>query len=102
MMKLACLFFNTGMLLASDRQVTFQDLKTADANNWLSYSGSYGSQRYSRLKQINTTNVQSLVPAWIFHVTKEERLESVPIVVNTHQLPIGNEWTFEFHSPATV
>ncbi len=82
MTKLACLFLCTGMLLAQDRQVTFQDLKAADANSWLSYSGSYGSQRYSRLKQINTTNAQSLVPAWIFHVTQEERLESVPLVVD--------------------
>ncbi|HEV2382177.1 MAG TPA: PQQ-dependent dehydrogenase, methanol/ethanol family [Terriglobia bacterium] len=81
MMKLACLFLCAGTLFAEERQVTFQDLKAADANNWLCYSGSYGSQRYSHLKQINTTNVQSLVPAWIFHVTKEERLESVPIVV---------------------
>ncbi|MGH9667103.1 MAG: PQQ-binding-like beta-propeller repeat protein, partial [Bryobacteraceae bacterium] len=58
------------------------DLKTADPSNWLTYSGSYSSQRHSLLKQIDSRNIQALVPKWIFHVPKQERLESVPIVVN--------------------
>lgn len=63
-------------------QVSYQELKKPDSSNWLTYSGSYSSERYSQLKQIDTANVQTLVPAWIFHVQKEERLECVPVVVN--------------------
>ena len=82
MRKLAWLLCWAGILLPANAQVTYQDLKTAPPGNWLTYSGSYGSERYSPLKQIHTGNIQTLVPAWIFHVPNEERLECVPIVVN--------------------
>ena len=82
MRKLAWLLLLPGLLWGADRQVTYQDLKTAEPANWLSYSGSYNSQRYSRLKQIHAGNVQALAPAWIFHVPNEERLECVPVVVD--------------------
>jgi alcohol dehydrogenase (cytochrome c) len=82
MMKLARLFCWAGFLLPAMGQVTYQDLKTADPGNWLTYSGSYSSQRHSLLKQIDTSTIQALVPKWIFHVPGQERLESVPIVVN--------------------
>lgn len=68
--------------LAFGAQVSEQDLRKAAPPDWLTYSGSYSSQRYSLLKQITTANVKALAPAWIFHVPDEERLESVPIVVN--------------------
>ena len=63
-------------------QVTYQDLLKAAPHNWLTYSGSYNSQRHSLLKQIDQRNVQALVPRWIFHVPKADHLESVPIVVD--------------------
>lgn len=63
-------------------QVNYQELKNPDPSNWLTYSGSYSSQRYSLLKQIDVADVQKLVPAWIFHGRREERLECVPVVVN--------------------
>jgi len=82
MRRLAWLFLLPTLLLGADRQVSYQDLKTAAPGDWLTYSGSYNSQRYSRLKQIHTGNVQALAPAWIFHVSNEERLECVPVVVD--------------------
>lgn len=63
-------------------QVTYQDLLKADSNNWLTYSGSYNSQRHSLLKQVNTASAHALVPKWVFHVPGAGRLESVPVVVD--------------------
>jgi alcohol dehydrogenase (cytochrome c) len=82
MMRWVSLFCWLNIVLSVNAQVTYQDVKKADPHNWLTYSGSYSSQRYSLLKQIDTGNVQGLVAAWIFHVPKEERLECVPIVVD--------------------
>ena len=61
---------------------SYLDLVKADPNNWFSYSGSYGAQRHSALKQINTGNVDSLIVKWIYHVPKAEELEGVPVVSN--------------------
>src|SRR2546426_2610488 len=82
MTRLTRLFCCAGWLLPAAAQVTYQDLKKADPHNWLTYSGSYSSQRHSLLTQIHTGNVRTIAPKWIFHVPKEERLEGVPIVVN--------------------
>src|SRR5437773_6715206 len=55
-------------------------------NDWPSYGHDPGGQRYSPLKQINTTNVSKLVPAWNLEMRKEGvpfRLsQSIPLVVN--------------------
>src|SRR5437879_327270 len=75
----------SALLLAagiSQAQVNYQQLLKADPENWLTYNGSYNSQRHSALKQIHTGNVRSLTPQWIFHVPRAEELESVPIVVD--------------------
>lgn len=63
-------------------QVTNEDLKKANPNNWLHYSGQYHSQRHSLLKQINAANVKHVVPKWMFHMRGANRLESVPLVVD--------------------
>jgi alcohol dehydrogenase (cytochrome c) len=63
-------------------QVTTQDLVKPDPKNWLSYSGSYDSQRHTALKQIDISNVASLGPKWIFHVPGSQTLEGVPVVIN--------------------
>jgi glucose dehydrogenase len=63
-------------------QVTYEDLKKADPNHWLHYSGQYHAQRHTLLNQIHTGNVKNLVPAWIYHVRGANRLESVPIFVD--------------------
>ena len=79
--KLPCVL--AALLTASaTAQVTYQDLLKADPSNWLTYSGSYNSQRHSLLTQINTGNAHKLTAKWIFHVPGAGRLESVPIVVD--------------------
>ena len=35
----------------------------SEPGNWLTYSGTYGAQRYSTLAQINRNNVDRLQPA---------------------------------------
>jgi alcohol dehydrogenase (cytochrome c) len=70
------------LVLNASAQVTSRDLVTADPRNWLTYSGSYTSQRHSGLKQIHTGNVSGLAPAWIYHIRGAEELESVPVVVD--------------------
>jgi quinoprotein glucose dehydrogenase len=55
-------------------------------NDWPSYGHDPGGQRYSPLKQITTTNVSKLVPAWSLQMRKEGvpfRLsQSIPLMVN--------------------
>ena len=55
-------------------------------NDWPTYGHDLGGQRYSPLKQINTSNVTKLVPAWSFLMKKEGQAfrnsQSIPILVN--------------------
>ena len=55
-------------------------------NDWPTYAHDPGGQRFSPLKQINTTNVSKLTPAWSYQMKKEGepfRLsQSIPIMVN--------------------
>ncbi|HVE34654.1 MAG TPA: hypothetical protein VNC18_13890, partial [Gemmatimonadaceae bacterium] len=54
-----------GLSSIASAQVPFSRLVAAerDSANWLTYSGSYSAQRYSRLNQINARNVASLKTA---------------------------------------
>ncbi len=63
-------------------QVTEKQLQEAQPANWLHYNGSYDSRRHSALNQVQTGNVEGLVPRWIFHVPDATRLQTVPIVVD--------------------
>ena len=74
--------------LQAQGQVTFDRLVRAsqEPQNWLTYSGSYFSQRYTELAQITPENVRNLEPAWIFQLTSREptstRFEVTPVVVD--------------------
>jgi alcohol dehydrogenase (cytochrome c) len=65
-------------------QVTFERLLNASAepHNWLSYSGGYASQRYSRLRQIRPSNVGDLELEWVFQAQSLESFETSPLVVD--------------------
>ena len=52
-----------------------------DENNFLHTNGNYDQTRYYPGKQINTSNVDKLRPAWIFQTEVKESLETTPIVV---------------------
>ena len=82
MTKLAWAFYWLAIVLPVSAQVNYQDLKRADAKDWLTYSGSYSSQRHSLLKQINTSDVHRLVPGMGVPRSRGERLECTPVVAD--------------------
>jgi len=64
-------------------QVTAERLRHAEREpqNWLTYSGSYDSHRYSPLRQISPLNVGRLRPAWVYQMARP-RVETSPVVVD--------------------
>src|SRR5688572_27147982 len=65
-------------------QVTFDRLLRAadEPHNWLTYSGSYFSQRYSALRQIDASNVKNLELKWILPNQVFGAWQSTPLVVD--------------------
>ncbi|MBK5199046.1 MAG: PQQ-binding-like beta-propeller repeat protein [Methyloceanibacter sp.] len=53
-----------------------------DEKNFLHTNGNYDQTRYFPGKQINTSNVGKLHPAWIFQTEVKESMETTPIVVD--------------------
>ncbi|MGQ0734346.1 MAG: PQQ-dependent dehydrogenase, methanol/ethanol family [Acidobacteriota bacterium] len=79
-----------GLLLALtgshvvDAQVTPQRLlgAAAEAHNWLTYGGTYASQRYSTLAQITPANVTRLESKWVVQNQVFGAWQSNPLVVD--------------------
>ena len=53
-----------------------------EPQNWLTYSGSYASQRYSTLNQITPENAANLELKWVFQARSLEKFEATPLVVD--------------------
>jgi alcohol dehydrogenase (cytochrome c) len=53
-----------------------------EPQNWLTYSGSYRSWRYSSLDQIDRANAQTLKLAWVAQLPTAHRVETTPLVVD--------------------
>ena len=71
--------------LYGDMQTVTQDMlnrAAGDGNNFLHTNGNYAQTRYYPARQINTSNVAKLRPAWIFQTEIVESQETTPIVVN--------------------
>ena len=64
--------------------ITWERLVDArnEPNNWLMYSGTLDSQRYSLLDSINTDNVGQLEMKWAYQIPVIDRAETVPLVVD--------------------
>ena len=64
--------------------VTWERLVNAadEPHNWLMYSGTLDSQRYSRLDQINIRNVSSLELKWAHYIPQLDQAETTPLVVD--------------------
>ena len=64
--------------------VTWERLLNAAAepHNWLMYSGTFDSQRYSRLDQIHNRNVGELELKWAYQLSELDRAETTPLVVD--------------------
>jgi alcohol dehydrogenase (cytochrome c) len=65
-------------------QVSNDDLLHASSQprDWLTYSGSYMSQRYSLLHQIDPANVKNLELKWVFQAQSLQKFEATPLVVH--------------------
>ena len=55
---------------------------TDEPQNWLTYSGSYASQRYSLLNQVDPSNVKNLELKWVFQAQSLQKFETTPLVVD--------------------
>jgi alcohol dehydrogenase (cytochrome c) len=53
-----------------------------EPQNWLTYSGSYSSHRYSGLQQIGLANIKDLELKWVFQAQSLQKFESTPLVVD--------------------
>ncbi|MGH9716382.1 MAG: pyrroloquinoline quinone-dependent dehydrogenase [Candidatus Acidiferrales bacterium] len=86
--KYMLIFFALALGLAARlpaQDVSYQRILHSDdePQNWLTYGGNYASQRFSRLKQINTKNVSQLKVAWIYQPSRAvANVETSPIVVD--------------------
>jgi alcohol dehydrogenase (cytochrome c) len=65
--------------VANFRPVTAGMLRDPDPADWLMYSRTYDAQRFSPLKQINTSNVSRLTLAWSRGLP-QGTVESIPLV----------------------
>src|SRR5512145_794966 len=65
-------------------QVSYERLLRAESEsqNWLTYSGSYRSQRFSALKEITPENVARLKPVWVYQVKEPGLNETTPLVAD--------------------
>ena len=83
-LSLACM---AGVVLQA-QQVTFDRILRAgsEPQNWLTYSGSLFSQRYTLLTQITPSNVKNLELQWVFQTRgpaePTEKFEATPLVVD--------------------
>ena len=64
--------------------VTWERLLHAadELHNWLMYSGTLDSKRFSRLDQIHNRNVGELELRWAHHIPQLDRAETTPLVVD--------------------
>ena len=74
----------TGSSTPAFSPVTWDRLLNAadEPENWLMYSGTLDSQRFSRLDQINAGNVDDLELKWAYQIPQIDRAETVPLVVD--------------------
>lgn len=64
--------------------VTWERLVNAsdEPENWLMYSGTLDSQRFSKLDQVHNRNVGRLDLKWAYQIPQIDRAETVPLVVD--------------------
>lgn len=73
-----------GFSYALHAQVTSSRLLRAaeEPQNWLTYSGTYFSQRHSPLKQVDPANVKNLEMKWVFQAQSLNSFSATPLVVD--------------------
>ena len=103
-------------LAAEYSPVTDERLLSPEPENWLMYRGTYDSQGYSPLDQINTENVAGLKAVWSFSTGMREGHQAPPVVnngfmfvttPNNHLLALDAEtgeqlWRYERELPSDL
>jgi alcohol dehydrogenase (cytochrome c) len=81
---LSILFLTACLTSALWAQVSFDRILAAgnEPQNWLTYSGSTMSQRYTTLSDITPQNVKNLELQWQFQARSLEKFEATPLVVD--------------------
>ena len=89
---------------AASAQVGFDRILQSDKEpqNWLTYSGNYNSQRYSKLTQITPDNVKNLELQWVYQAHSLEKYEATPLVVDGVMYTVQNPDDVVALDPATV
>lgn len=84
--KRLALFFAAGLLSSQplQAQVSYERILRADEqpHNWLTYNGTYSSQRYSALDDITPANVTNLESKWVLQNRVFGAWQSNPLVVD--------------------
>ena len=93
----------TKVRAADHRGVTFPQLLDASKNpgNWLTYSGQYNSQRFSRLTQVSDQNAGELRLKWVRQIQTKTAFETSPLVVDGVMfltLPENKVWAVDAQS----
>ncbi len=83
-----------------------------EPQNWLTYGGSYSSQRYSLLSEITRENVRHLTMKWVWRPKYLDKMETTPLVVDGVLYTVHNSevvavdaatgrtfWTFRYRVP---
>jgi alcohol dehydrogenase (cytochrome c) len=84
-MRAATIFLAAAVVAAdAQAQVSFERLLNAgsEPHNWLTYSGTYASQRHTTLTQIRPSNVGELELKWVYQAQSLESFETTPLVVD--------------------
>jgi alcohol dehydrogenase (cytochrome c) len=73
-----------GRLQSWAQDVTYDEIlhSASHPGDWLTYGGNYAAQRFSELKQIDKTNVNTLKLDWVYQLRRPGIFESSPIVVD--------------------
>src|ERR1700728_3022067 len=81
---LSILWLAAGMTGGLWGQVSFDRILAAgnEPQNWLTYSGTTMSQRYTTLNQIAPENIKNLELQWMFQARSLEKFEATPLVVD--------------------
>jgi alcohol dehydrogenase (cytochrome c) len=88
----------------------------AEIGNWLMYTGTYDGFHFSKLDEINTSNVQNLHLKWLYQMRVTHKVETTPVVADgimyitrppsdvvAIDAATGRRlWTFEYGVPAKV
>jgi alcohol dehydrogenase (cytochrome c) len=82
MIRVCLLLISIAVSLSA--QISFDRLLNAakEPQNWLTYSGSMMSQRYSPLTGITPENVKNLELQWVYQARSLEKFEATALVVD--------------------